>query len=268
MTPRSIGIFDSGIGGLTVMRAISRVSPHIPIVYFGDTARLPYGEKSPEAILRFSRENTAFLEQQSVDIIVIACHTASALALHMLKRECRIPIMGVIEPGVHQAVQVTRHHRIAVLGTRRTIASGIYQRAIHEQLPQAHIVPIACPLFVPLVEEKFSSHTATRLIIREYLAPAVHAQVDTIILGCTHYPLLKSLIQQEVGDDVILVDSAEACASLVGRLLTPQRELLPAHADAMPAHRFFVSDDPDRFRSMGEHILGYAIPNVICCLTS
>jgi glutamate racemase len=249
-----IGIFDSGVGGLTVMRAITRAIPHVPIVYFGDTARLPYGDKSPEAIRQYSRENTQFLVQQNVGIIVIACHTASALALHVLKQEFKVPIVGVIDPAVCQAVAATRNGRIAVLATRGTIASGVYQKALLQQSASAHVVPIACPLFVPLVEERLENHEATRLIVRDYLALAKCERVDTVILGCTHYPLLAAMIQRELGEDVVLVDSAEACARQLGPLMSQTCGI-----EHPTAHRFFVSDDPDRFRVMGERILGTAI---------
>lgn len=269
--PRSVrvGIFDSGVGGLTVMRAITQTWPHLAITYFGDTARLPYGEKSSETILRFSQENIAFLQTQGVDLIVIACNTVSSLALPQLHAQTHLPLLGVIEPGVEQALAKTRTGRIAILGTRGTIASGVYQNALRRHLPNAHLVPIACPLLVPLVEEHMINHQATRMIALEYLSQAISEKVDTVILGCTHYPLLAPMIQEQMGQDVALIDSGAACAEKIQSYLYPnnfsgclgiQPQLFPQ--DSLPAHRFFVSDNPEKFRRMGEQILGTSIDAV------
>lgn len=245
-----IGIFDSGVGGLTVMRAIVKALPHLPITYFGDTARLPYGEKSRETIIRFSEENIAFLLSQNVKAIVIACHTASALALDALRDTCPVPLLGVVLPTVEKALQATHNQRIAILGTRATIASGTFQKAIQMRQPQGLVLGIACPLFVPLVEERMTDHPATRLIARDYLAPIKTQKIDTVILGSTHYPFLAPLIQEELGPSVTLIDAGAACAEQIQTLLSS------APATSTPSHRFFVSDDPDKFRRSGQHIFG------------
>lgn len=253
-----IGIFDSGVGGLTVMRAITRAWPHLAITYFGDTARLPYGEKSAETILRFSQENIAFLQTQGVDLIVIACNTASSLALPQLLEQTNLPVLGVIEPGVKKALATTRTGRIAILGTRSTIASGVYQTALRRHLPDAHLVPIPCPLLVPLLEEHMIHHQATRMIALEYLSQAISEKVDTVILGCTHYPLLAPMIQEQMGNSVALIDPGAACAETIESYLPPEAG---THSSP-PAHRFFVSDNPEKFRRMGEQILGRTIEAV------
>lgn len=258
MSPH-IGIFDSGVGGLTVMRRVAQALPHATITYFGDTARLPYGEKSPDTIIRFSQERISFLEDQGVDLIVIACHTASSLALEAVRSHCRVPLLGVIKPSIEQAIASTRNHRIAILGTRGTVASGVYQAAIQERLPNAYLVPIACPLFVPLVEERLERHPATRLIVRDYLAAAIEAQVDTVLLGCTHYPLLDFLLCEELGEAVTLVDAAPLCAEQVRQQVWCEGKQSLVHPRT---HRFFVSDDADKFRRLSKHILGHDIGEV------
>lgn len=255
----SIGVFDSGVGGLTVMKELIKALPHEHLVYFGDTARVPYGEKSPDTILRFSIENSIFLMEQNIKLLVIACNTACAQAYDKLQQLLNIPVVGVIEPGAKKATQVTRRERIAVLGTKSTIQSGAYQRAIKRHLPDASITAVACPLFVPLVEEHFLSHDATRLIVKEYLAPLKVQQVDTVLLGCTHYPLLRPLIQEELGPDVQVVDSGTTCADQVSSLLL-HNQLQSPHAQS-GTQRYFVSDDPDKFRLLGSRF-GMALDKV------
>lgn len=250
---RRIGMFDSGVGGLTILRAITQALPQVPVIYFGDTARLPYGEKSPQTLLQFSRENIAFLLRHDVDLVIVGCHTASALALPTLEQEYQIPILGVIEAGIHEALSATCSGRIAVLGTRGTIQSEVYQRSFAVQRADAIVVPIACPLLVPLVEDGLSQHEASRLIVRDYLEPAKQAGVDTILLGCTHYPLLAPMIQAEMGDEVVIVDSAAACATQV-----KERFAVEPLLDTSP-HRFFVSHNPEKFQTIGEQILGHTI---------
>ncbi len=257
---RRIGLFDSGLGGLTVMKQIVSVLPQENVVYFGDTARLPYGGKSPETIIRYSIENASFLIQQQIKVLVVACNTASSYAIEHLQNMLDIPVIGVIEPGAEKAVSVTRNGRIAVLGTKATIASGMYQKQILSRLPSAYVKGIACPLFVPLVEEQFLASAAAKLIVKEYLAPLKEENIDTILLGCTHYPLLEKLIREEVGEEMKIVDSASTCAEKVRDLLSKanlqSRTLAPAE------HRYFVSDDPERFRIMGSDFLGHPIQHV------
>lgn len=259
MRNKAIGLFDSGVGGLTVMKEMRRLLPNENMIYFGDTARVPYGEKSPETILRYSIENAKFLISQDIKVLVVACNTASAYAIDTLKELLDIPIFGVIEPGAERACSVTKTKRIAVLGTKATIKSGIYQREIEKHLPDCYICPIACPLFVPLVEENFITHPATAMIIKEYLSEVKELNIDTLLLGCTHYPLLKEIIQNEVGNDITIVDSASVCAEKLKALL--EENELGSSNDQGFSH-YFVSDDPLKFSLFSQHIFGTPVPNV------
>jgi glutamate racemase len=254
---KAIGIFDSGIGGLTVMREVMRTLPSENLIYFGDTARVPYGEKSPETILRYSIENTEFLMQHQVKAIVVACNTATACALGELTKKFPVPLMGVIEPSVEKALAISPRGRIAVLGTKATINSGIYQKEIVKRNPEASVLPIACPLLVPLVEENFISHPASRMILREYLKPIRQREIDTVVLGCTHYPLLAHLIEEELGPDIQVVNSAAACAENLSKLLG-KSDIYNSNPGTV-SHKFYVSDDPQKFRSMGNKFLGMPI---------
>jgi glutamate racemase len=251
---QAIGIFDSGVGGLTVMQQLMHTLPHERLIYFGDTARVPYGNKSAQTIVRYSIENTICLLEKNIKLLVVACNTASAFALPKLRQLFNLPIIGVIEAGAEKAVAVTCNQRIAVLGTKGTIQSGAYQAALYKLAPQAFVLPIACPLFVPLVEEKWLNHPATQLIIQEYLRPIREQNIDTVLLGCTHYPLLISLIQQELGKEVTIVDSASTCARQTALLLQQQQLLSPIKQGQ---HQYYVSDDPEKFRSLAEHLFGH-----------
>lgn len=255
-----IGVFDSGIGGLTVVHELMRQLPHESIVYFGDTARVPYGNKGPETIQRYSREIADFLESRGVKAIVVACNTATAHALPMLRAERAIPVIGVVEPGARAAVAATAAGAIGVIGTAGTVRSGAYERAIHALRPDARVTAKACPLFVPLVEEGWTDRDATGLIAREYLAPVVAAHVDTLVLGCTHYPLLKPLLHEVLGPDVRLIDSAEETAAETARVLAEQG--IAATPGATPAYHFVCSDEPSRFLALGQRFLGSAIDDV------
>ncbi len=259
LSSNAIGIFDSGVGGLTVMQQIMHLLPHERLIYFGDTARVPYGNKSSQTIVRYSIENTICLLEKNIKLLVVACNTASAFALPKLRRLFNLPIVGVIEAGAEKAVQVSHNQFIAVLGTKGTIQSGVYQAAIRKLAPQATLIPIACPLFVPLVEEHWLQHPATCLIIQEYLHPLRNQEVDTVLLGCTHYPLLSSLIQQEVGGKVSLVDSASTCAHQVAYLLKQHQLLSPI---LQGQHQYYVSDDPEKFLSLAERLFGHSIQRV------
>lgn len=256
----AVGVFDSGIGGLTVAREIMRQLPTERVVYFGDTARVPYGPKSPDTVRRYSREIADYLLAQGVKAIVVACNTATAHALEALRAELPIPVIGVVEPGATAAVEATRGHGIGVIGTTGTIASKAYERAILERAPDARIVASACPLFVPLVEEGWVDRPATRLVAEEYLGPLRDAHVDTLVLGCTHYPLLKRLIGEVVGRDVRLIDSAEQTAMETRRVL--EEHGLRAPADSRPRHRFIASDAPEQFLRLGQRFLGSAVDDV------
>jgi glutamate racemase len=255
-----IGVFDSGIGGLTVVHELMRQLPHESIVYFGDTARVPYGNKGPDTVQRYSREIADFLESRGVKAIVVACNTATAHALPVLRAERAIPVIGVVEPGARAAVAATAAGAIGVIGTAGTVRSGAYERAIHALRPDARVTAQACPLFVPLVEEGWTDRDATGLIAREYLAPVVAARVDTLVLGCTHYPLLKPLLHEVLGPDVRLIDSAEETAAETARVLTEQG--IAAAPGATPAYHFVCSDDPSRFLALGQRFLGSAIDDV------
>jgi glutamate racemase len=255
-----IGVFDSGIGGLTVVRELMRQLPNESIIYFGDTARLPYGPKSPETVIRYSREITSFLRDQGVKIVVVACNTATAHALPTLRDEYDLPVIGVIEPGSRAAARATRSGSVGVIGTQGTINSRAYERAIAVELPSARITARACPLFVPLVEEGWLETEATNLIAHEYLAPFADGNVDTLVLGCTHYPLLKRAIGEVVGRQVRLIDSAEETAAETVATLRDRN--LTHEGDANPRYRFISSDLPDQFLRFGQRFLGKSIDGV------
>lgn len=255
-----IGVFDSGIGGLTVVRELMRQLPHESIIYFGDTARLPYGPKSADTVARYSQEITGWLCEQGVKAIVIACNTATAHALPLLRAELPMPVIGVVDPGARAAVAATRSGHVGVIGTRGTINSGAYERAIRALAPEATITTRACPLFVPLVEEGWIDTDATRMIAREYLGPLSKANVDTLVLGCTHYPLLKGLLGDELGESVRLIDSAEETAGETARML--EERGLRAGGAGLPRHRFVASDAPQQFLQLGQRFLGAAIDRV------
>jgi glutamate racemase len=256
-----VGVFDSGIGGLTVVREIERQLPHERIIYFGDTARVPYGPKSPETVQRYSREIADWLVGEGVKAIVVACNTATAHALPMLREYVKVPVIGVVEPGARAAMRTTRSNVVGVIGTAGTIASGAYERAIHAIEPSARVVARACPLFVPLVEEGWIDREATRLIAREYLEPLAAAEVDTIVLGCTHYPLLAPMLGELAMPGVQLIDSAAETAAETRRTLI-ERDLVAPISSKSPVHRFVASDDPDHFLRVGQRFLGQAIDRV------
>ena len=214
-----IGVFDSGVGGLTVAREIMRNLPHERIVYFGDTARVPYGSKSRETVIRYSRQIVRFLKTQEVKAIVVACNTASALALETIQQETDIPMLGVVEPGARVAAKTTRNKKIGLIGTRATVKSDLYRTMIQKTDPQIQVIGQACPLFVPLVEEGWLKDSVTIEVARRYLKPLLEQDIDTLILGCTHYPLLRSMLRGLVGDKVTLVNPAYETARELGRLL-------------------------------------------------
>jgi glutamate racemase len=254
-----IGVFDSGLGGLTVAHEIMRQLPSESLIYFGDTARVPYGPKSPETVRRYSREIASFLLEQGVKAIVVACNTATAHALPTLEAELDVPVLGVVAPGARAAVKGTRNGHIGVIGTEGTIRSGAYVRAIHAEYPEAKVTALACPLLVPLVEEGWTNHDATWSIAEEYLEPLLDDDVDTLVLGCTHYPLLKSVIGEIVGRDVRLIDSAEETAADTRRMLNEHRLAKP---DGTAEYRFIASDDAQQFLRLGQRFLGDAIERV------
>jgi glutamate racemase len=260
-----IGVFDSGIGGLTVVHEIIRQLPRENVVYFGDTARVPYGPKSPDTVRRYSLEIAHFLREQGVKSIVVACNTATAHALVALREAMDVPVIGVVEPGARAAVAASRKavgdsrsRHIGVIGTSGTIRSGAYERAIRAIDDNSRITVRACPLFVPLVEEGWTDRAAAVLIAREYLQPFIEAQVDT--LGCTHYPLLKTLIRETLGPRVRLIDSAEETAAETARAL--QSAGIESQSVTGPVYRFISSDDPQQFLQLGQQFLGDTIEGV------
>ncbi|HSE28255.1 MAG TPA: glutamate racemase [Gemmatimonadales bacterium] len=254
MNDAPIGIFDSGIGGLTVARAIYERLPAESTIYFGDTARVPYGPKSPETVRRYSREILDWLLGQGVKAVVIACNTSTAHALEALRAASPVPVIGVIEPGARAAVAAAPRGAIGVIGTAGTIASDAYGRAIRALRPDATVVQQACPLLVPLVEEGWFDRPATRLIAEECLAAMRVARVQALVLGCTHYPLLKPLLAEVMGPKVALVDSAEETARALAETLAETG--LGARPGGVITHRFVVSDDQPRFLQVGSRFLG------------
>jgi glutamate racemase len=255
-----IGVFDSGIGGLTVVREMIGQLPNESIIYFGDTARVPYGPKSPDTVLRYSREITSYLIGQGVKALVVACNTATAHALPALREEFAIPIIGVIEPGARAAVASTRTTRIGVIGTAGTIKSRAYEKEIKKLLPNANVTAQACALFAPLVEEGWLDSEVTRAVARNYLAPIVSAEVDTLVLGCTHYPLMKTVIGNVVGREVRLIDSAYETARETGQVLRASG--LEMDIPDSARYRFIASDAPDTFLALGQTFLGSSIDRV------
>ena len=253
-----IGVFDSGIGGLTVVRQLRRVMPGEDIVYLGDTARVPYGTKSPSTVVRFSCEDTQFLLQQNVKAVVVACNTASAWALPTLEKKFNVPIFGVILPGVRAALDTSRTGRIGVIGTGATIRSKSYSNGLLARNEAVKVFARACPLLVPLVEEGWTRHPITQEVLKEYLTPLLRHRIDTLILGCTHYPLLKPAIREVVGPGVALVDSAESCARYVKESLEHLRLLSRARRRAGVIQPF-VTDEADRFGGMARRFLGCAL---------
>jgi glutamate racemase len=257
---KPIGVFDSGIGGLTVVRALTHHLPHENIVYFGDTARVPYGPKSPQVVREYSVQDTEFLMTHDVKMIVVACNTVSSVALDLVMKRAGVPVVGVILPGAKAAVAATKNRRVGVIGTMGTIASNAYVNAIRLMDASVTVMSQACPLFVPLAEEGWTEHQATELIAKEYLFPMKREKIDTLVLGCTHYPILAGVISGVLGDGVSLIDSGEAAASEVGEILDAQELRNPS--GAKPHIQFFVSDIPHKFAEVGERFLGHKLGRI------
>lgn len=257
---RPVGVFDSGVGGLTVAREIMRQLPNERIVYFGDTARVPYGNKSSETIIKFSRQIVRFLQAQQVKAIVVACNSASAYALEVLEREVDVPIIGVIKSGARAAISTTKNGKIGVIATEATISSGIYNRYIKENDSKSTVLGKACPLFVPLVEEGLWEDPVTDEIAKRYLTELIDVGIDTLILGCTHYPLIRSTVGRIMGPDVALVNPAyETAHELKGLLKNMGLESEHRPGLGTELYRFFVSDAADKFQKFANSILTYGI---------
>lgn len=256
---RPIGVFDSGVGGLTVVKELMRQLPCERIVYYGDTARVPYGIKSKETVIRFSIENILFLLKHNVKLICIACNTASSFALPVIRSHFKVPVVGVITPGAREAVYATCNKRIGVIGTKGTIKSRTYEFEIKQLDPRVKIVATACPLFVPFAEEGWLRGKVVLEVAKAYLKPLKKTGVDTVILGCTHYPLLKPIIKEVLGDGVTLIDSAKQVAIEVKDILSQEGMLSSKRCDS---HEFFVSDNPEWFRELAKRFLGRSVKNV------
>jgi glutamate racemase len=253
-----IGIFDSGLGGLTVLRDIRKAMPHEDLVYLGDTARVPYGTKSPSTVTRFACEDTEFLVRQNVKAVVVACNTASAWALPTLERKFTLPLFGVIQPGVSSALEHSKTHRIGIIGTSATVRSRAYVTAILACEDKAKVFARACPMLVPLVEEGWINHAVTRMVLQVYLKPLLAHKIDTLVLGCTHYPLLKTVIRRMVGKSIHLVDSAESCARQVRQGLE-RMDLLNPQTDRKGTILSYVTDETERFTQLADRFLGAPI---------
>jgi glutamate racemase len=257
---KPIGVFDSGIGGLTVVKRIAASLPQEDIVYFGDTARVPYGSKSNDTVIEYSLEDAKFLMQKNVKAIVVACNTASSIAMKELKKNFDIPIIGMIEPGAEAAIQTTKNNRVGVIGTRATITNQAYSKKIKELNPNVDVFEVACPLFVPLAEEGWIDHKATYEIAEEYLKELRERNIDTLVLGCTHYPILSKIIQEVIGENVELVDSGIAAAEMIKKEL--DRTNLYTNSHSIGNQELYVSDIPTKFREVAELFLGKTVNNV------
>lgn len=255
-----VGVFDSGVGGLTVVREIVRQLPNENIVYFGDTARVPYGSKSKNTIIRFSEQIIRFLKTKEVKAIVIACNTASALALDAVRDEFDVPILGVVIPGARAAVEATANGKVGVVGTEATVHSGMYTRVIQGMDPGIQVLEKACPLFVPLVEEGFKEHPVTEEIIDYYLESMKKSDIDAMILGCTHYPLLRSKIRTYMGTKIQIVNPAYETAVDLRKLLREKEMENDKTGERSSQYEFFVSDAAEKFRQFANTVMPFDVP--------
>ena len=260
MNNNPIGIFDSGVGGLTVVKRVMALQPNESIVYFGDTARVPYGTKSNDTVIEYALQDSALLMHKGVKVIVVACNTVSSVAMEELRKEFKVPVIGMIEPGVDLALKKTKNGKVGVIGTNATITNKAYSSELKKLKPDVEVIEKACPLFVPLAEEGWTYHTATKLIAEEYLNELKQFGIDTLILGCTHYPILSDIIQEVMGDDVALIDSGTAASYVVKEYLTESSLL--ADARHKHTHDFYISDLPRKFKDIAERFMGRPIDNV------
>lgn len=251
---KAIGIFDSGIGGLTVFKEIVAKLPDENIIYLGDTARVPYGIRSAETVTRYSFENTNFLLSQEIKMLVVACNTATAISLEAVKKEFPLPVIGVLEPGARAAVAATKTRKVGVIGTEATITSNAYEKAIKRLSPDVEVTSLACPLFVQLAEEGWTDNDVAELIAGKYLAPFRKTGIDALVLGCTHYPLLKAVISKVVGPGITLIDSATETAKDVAEVLEKLNWRGSGKGEGI--RKFYVTDTPARFEKIGKRFLG------------
>ncbi len=260
MDKRAIGVFDSGVGGLTVLREIIEQMPFEDIIYFGDTARIPYGTKSPQTVIKYSHQNARFLSKYDIKTIVVACNTASSVALKDLKNSFDIPVIGVIDPGARAAVEKTENQNVGVIGTTATVRSSAYQDRIRELNPEISVIGNPCPLFVQIVEDGWEDSDVAELAARKYLIELVEHEIDTLVLGCTHYPLLRYTLNKVLGDSVKLINPAYETAKALKEMLT-EKNMLRKNSKS-PQRKFFVSDAPEKFRRIGGNILNMEISDV------
>jgi len=258
---RPIGVFDSGLGGLTVVNQLMHYLPQESIIYFGDTARVPYGTKSPETIRKFAVQITRFLESQGVKLIVVACNTVSSVAMENVIELSSVPVIGVIQPGARAALEKSKNRRIGVIGTSATVSAGKYNSVLSSMAPDVVVFSQACPLFVPLVEEGWIDSEVTEMVARIYLEPLMRQTIDTMILGCTHYPIIKETIKKIVDGDIEIVDSAIQTALEVREVLS-SKNLLNA-SGTLPEYHFHVSDFPQKFEDIARRLLGHPPENVL-----
>ena len=261
---RPIGVFDSGIGGLTVLREIWKVLPDESTLYFGDNSRAPYGNKSRSTVIRYSLQNMKFLEEKEVKVIVIACNTASAYAYEALKAKADVPVVEVVTPGAEAAIKATRNGKIGIIGTKATISTGVYKKAVEDCAAKQGLKDIAifqktCPLFVSLAEEGWWDNEVARLTAKEYLTPLKEAGIDTLVMACTHYPLLAKVIAETMGEGITLVNTGEAAAAVVRDLL--KRECMTCGYMGAPDRKFYTSDEPELFESIAAPFLGEGLPS-------
>ena len=258
---KPVAVFDSGLGGLTVFREILRQLPDENLIYFGDTARVPYGSKSRETIIHYTEQILNFLRTKEVKAIVVACNTVSAYALEELKDRVEVPIIGVVKPGAYAAVKQTKSRRIGVMGTEGTVRSGLYPSYIHEIDPSVLVLQKPCPLIVPLVEEGLWEDPLTTEVVRRYTRVFREEHIDTVIMGCTHYPLVRDTIRKVLGDEVTLVNPAYETTAALKRVLEEKDLLRPIDAPVVgPPYRFYVSDDPEKFKEFASRVLRFDIP--------
>lgn len=259
-----IGVFDSGIGGLTVVKEVIRALPNESIIYLGDTARVPYGSRSKEVISKFAKELANFLLKKKVKCLVVACNTISTTCLEEIEKNSPVPVIGVAAPAIEAAVQVTKRKKIGVIGTARTVSSLVYEQQIHSLNKEIEVIAKACPLFVPLIEEGLGNHKATRMIAEEYFKGLKKKKIDTLILACTHYPLLAKTIQGVIGTGVVLVDSAKPTAHELKKLLTEKRL---ARENKKPRYQFYVTDTPEKVLEVAGRFFGRGLNGNIARIT-